>query len=148
MMYISICVTLLTMIAAMHLLAKTNKEALGSLFKWVSYAVLIVASLLLLCQVTRGIAKMCCHKECKEKSHCEMGKMGGHRGMMMMEKECRMHGEEGCCEMEKMHKKMGKGDCSYMKCEEETEKCGGKMKSGMDHREMKPDSAAGHHMGK
>ncbi len=45
MMYLSVCATLLTMIGTMHLLAKTNKEAPGSFFKWVSSAVPGVAPL-------------------------------------------------------------------------------------------------------
>ena len=138
MIYISICATLLTMLAAMHLLAKTNKEALGSLFKWVSYLVLLVASLILLCQVVQGVCKMCCKDSCK-KERCEMKHEKGHHKMMMM-----MHSQGGCCDMHKMH---DKACCSGMKCEDEKESCEGKEKSGCGEHAEQHDSThvhAGH----
>ncbi|MFA7381693.1 MAG: hypothetical protein WC150_14640 [Bacteroidia bacterium] len=144
MMYLSICATLLTIIAAMHLLAKTNKETLGSLFKWVSYMVLTVATLLLVCQLVCAICKMCCHNSCKENSHCGMG-MGGDHREIMIRKEMHRHGNDKCCKMEKMHGGMDKGEC---RGEAGMDNCEGKKECGHGHEEQEADSTGVHHMDK
>lgn len=109
MMYLSICVTLLTLLAAMYFLTKVNNQNLGSFFKWITYLVITVALLILICQLTRGICRMACSgDECK--TECKMDGMGHHKMMM---KEIRCEGEEmECCEeMEgKMHHHKGMMD--------------------------------------
>lgn len=122
MLFITICLTLLTLIAAMHLLAKTQKESLGSLFKWISYVIIIVSLLILVCEITRGVRKM----TCRDGEKC--GKKGmpmGHR--MMMRGMYPGHMDE-CM--------MGRGGMKRECCEEEME-CeehmkGGGMKGGCD----------------
>lgn len=59
----AICLTLLTMIAAMHLLAKSKKEELGSMFKWISYFILAAATTVLVCQSICAV-HMCCSNRC------------------------------------------------------------------------------------
>lgn len=123
MLYLSISITLLVMIAAMHLLAKAKKETLGSLFTWITYFIILVATLILICQIARGMKRMCSHKE-KGMHGMMMGGMGHH---MMMRGECneemegcegmggRMEGCEGNMKCDE-----GMKDCKGMKgCEEE-----------------------------
>jgi hypothetical protein len=122
--YISICVTLLTLIAAMHLLLKAKKEEVSSLFKWISYFIVLVGLLILLCQLARGIKQMLHHGdgECREECHpwmrCGDGGMGGMHGGMH---GYMMYGHDGmkCCDMDEEEcgdMKM-KGDCTHSKME-------------------------------
>ncbi|MEI6508166.1 MAG: hypothetical protein WCO54_06745 [Bacteroidota bacterium] len=122
MIYISICITLLTLIAAMYLLAKSKKEELGSLFKWISYGIIAVSILLLVCQLTRGACRM---MHCgKEKCGPEMGMHRGmERGMMNHEMCGGRGGEEMECREGGM---MRGGDCG------EKMECKGHMKSGCE----------------
>ncbi len=118
MMYLSICGTLLTLIAAMYFLAKVNRENLGSFIKWITYAVITIALLILICQLTRGIGKMTCSKE-KCKTECKMDGMGGPNKMMMQGMRCEREEMECCEEMEQcMENHKCKGD----------KKCEGEMK--------------------
>ena len=110
MYFISLSVTLFIIIAAVHLLAKVRNENLGIFSKLVSYLVLLVALLMLCCQLLRGVDRMergegKCKKECKREMM--MGGKGDHHMMVM--KKCRkgemkgkctmgMH-EEACCKM-------------------------------------------------
>jgi|GEM_PF-3421297 len=96
MYFISLSVTLLTIIASVYLLAKVRNENLGIFSKLLSYLILTLALLMLVCQLIRGVHKM-------EKSGCEKEKcskemmMGGEGEHMMMMKKCRKGGmEEGC----------------------------------------------------
>ncbi len=123
MMYLGICITLLVMIAAMHLLAKAKKENLGSLFTWITYGIIIVAILILLCQVARGVKRMCSPRE--KGMH---GMMMGHH--MMMRGMC--NEEMECCE------EMG-GHHGNMKCEEGMGDCKG-MKKGCEDDDDDADS--------
>ncbi|MDP1726304.1 MAG: hypothetical protein Q8M15_05940 [Bacteroidota bacterium] len=109
MMYLSICITLLTLLAAMYFLTKVNNQNLGSFFKWITYIVIAVALLILICQLARGIGRMACHRgECK--TECKMEGMGHHK-MMMKEMHCEGEEMECCDEMEgKMHKHKGMMD--------------------------------------
>src|SRR5690349_21834050 len=99
--YISICITLLTLIAAMHLLLKANTQQVSSLFKWISYLIVTVGLLILLCQVVRGVMMMRHHgdNDCKEECHpwlkCNPGMRGMHGGCMMYG-----HGGMRCCDMD------------------------------------------------
>ena len=139
--YITICLTLLTLVAAMHLILKANAAGVGSIFKWITYLIVFVGLCILLCQVVRGISMMCRHhgdKECKEECHpwmrCNDGMMGGpgmcrmHGGMGMgmcghggMMKCCDMDGEDGKCDMkgDSTHAKM---ECKGMMGKEDGEK--------------------------
>jgi len=120
MLYLGICITLLVLIAAMHLLAKAKKENLGSLFTWITYGIIIVATLILLCQVARGFKRMCSPKE-KGMHEMMMGGMMGHQ--MMMRGMCNEE-MEGCCDEMRGHH-------GNMKCEEGMGDCKG-MKKGCD----------------
>ncbi|MFA6261253.1 MAG: hypothetical protein WC760_07295 [Bacteroidia bacterium] len=90
MIFITICITLLTLIAALHLLAKVQKDGLGKMFTWASYLIIAVAVLVLICEVTRGIGRMACSHDGKynhEMACCPMmGSEGHHEGM-----------KKGCC---------------------------------------------------
>lgn len=95
MLHITICITLLTLIAAMHLLAKTQKEGLGSFFKWTSYLIITIAALVLICQICCSCGRMCGSKEMK----CEVRIEKGCSDMKMGEscdddKECK--DKKGC----------------------------------------------------
>jgi hypothetical protein len=120
MLYLSICITLLVMIAAMHLLAKAKKENLGSLFTWVTYIIIVVTTLVLICQVARGCKRMCSPKE-KEMHHMMMGRMGCEEEM------------EGCSGMGNQHQNM--------KCEEWIGDCKG-MKKGCSDDDDDADSTS------
>lgn len=110
MMYLSICVTLLTLLAAMYFLTKVNNQNLGSFFKWITYIVIAVALLILICQLARGIGRMACHRE-ECKTECRMEGMGHHKMMMMKEMRCEGEDMECCEEMEgKMHHHKGMMD--------------------------------------
>lgn len=100
MYFISLSVTLLTIIASLFLLAKVRNENLGIFSKLVSYLVLILALLMLVCQLIRGVDKM-------EKGRCEKEgcskemRMGGEGNMMCKHGEgdnmmCRHGKGEGC----------------------------------------------------
>lgn len=119
MIHLSISVTLLSIVAAMYLLHKTQKENLGGLFKWVSYIVLAVAVATLLCQLTCGIMMMRCHGQ---EGSCRPRGMGQHH--MMMRGHCGPG--EDCGKDEDCH---GKGSCSGNKSEcngECEDECGAK----------------------
>jgi ABC-type nickel/cobalt efflux system permease component RcnA len=118
--YFSIAFTLLAAVAGMYLLAKAKTENLGKFFNIVSYLIVIVAGLSLLCQLTRGVCRMACRTGiCPPSEHCMPG--------MMIHKEINMHGmsggcamnsgcgeEERCCES-KGHCE-GMSGCCEMKC--------------------------------
>lgn len=87
MIFITICATLLTITAGLHLLAKARKEGLGKLFTWAAYLILIVASLLLICELTRAFGRMCGHKGNHRSECCAMGM---HEGRSH-------HGDKACC---------------------------------------------------
>jgi tellurite resistance protein TehA-like permease len=58
MYFLSLSVTLLVIIASVHLLAKVRNENLGILSKLLGYFVLLTAVLILACQLYRGVDKM------------------------------------------------------------------------------------------
>jgi hypothetical protein len=123
MMYISIAITLFALMAGMLLLAKTKKEGLGKFFSWISYIVIVISFLLLLCQLTHGIMRMTCCRSMQgncmmdKESACPVGRCGPHGGNMMMHhgwmrgdaqcmeemRECKIHGDSASCKMGMMH---------------------------------------------
>lgn len=111
MYFLTLSVTLLVIIASVHLLAKVRNENLGIFSKLVSYLVLIVALLMLCCQLFRGVDKME-HggKKCKKECSREM-MMGGEGDHHMMMKKCHKEGGmEGKC----MKGGCKKGECPHM----------------------------------
>ncbi len=102
MYFISLSVTLFIIIAALHLLAKVRNENLGIFSKLVAYLVLVIALLMLVCQLYRGVHRM---EKGEKKHHMEM--MMGEEGDHMMIKKKFRHGEM-------------KGDCMMM---EDGRKC-------------------------
>jgi len=144
MIYIPIFLTLLTAIAATHLLMKVQKDSGGSLPKWISYIVLVICALILLCLVARGFSRMIHHHEGNE-MHCGMHHMGGP---MMMGGMCG-HGDGMECgegEMRGMHHGMYRGMGG---CEERMEKCEG-HKEGckeMEDDDDAPKDSTAHKMG-
>lgn len=100
MILIAASMSLLVIIAGMFLLAKTQKENLSNLFKYVSYFVIIVGFLNLFGGGVLFMAKKCM-------KHC-MNQSQGHCGK-----------KDDCCK----HKKSKKA-CSRMEmCEEEKGEC-------------------------
>ena len=117
--------------AGVLLLAKVKKEGLGKLYTWVAYLVIIVSLLMLICQGTRAVLRMACHREdCMPEGNCMPGMMhrecdrggcmmmrhgwmGGHmRGGEEMEMEmCKTKMDSGCCDMKGNMKGKMHGGC-------------------------------------
>ena len=115
--------SLLVIIAGMFLLAKTQKENLSNLFKYVSYFVILTGFLMLFGGGLLFMAKKCmkhvearsemnCHKHkkhqkaCSHMSMCEQGEgMCEEGGEMCIEKRIVINGEEMNEECEKGAKK-------------------------------------------
>src|SRR5437016_936658 len=123
---ISICLTLLTIIAAMHLILKAHNAGMSAVFKWISYFIVLAGLALLICLGCCGIRKMCRHhgdNDCKEECHSWMK---CHKGMTGSMHGCMMYGHSGmrCCDMKEGDDaccdKMMKGDSAYsqMECKE------------------------------
>jgi hypothetical protein len=133
MILISISFSLLALVAGMFLLDKTKKEGLGNFYNLISWLVIVVSMLTLLCSLTRGVWRMSCrHNMERSMEMCRPGMMGGgdccmpmrgHRGMM----------REDCCD-EMMGRGKMRGGCGDMEEEDDDEGCGG-MKKEM-HKEM------------
>jgi len=105
MYFISVSVILFVIIASVHLLAKVRNENLGILSKLIAYLVLVVAVLMLACQLFKGVDRME-HRGNKCKKECKM--MGAEGDHMMMMKKMHHGGMEGKC--------MKKGYCEKGKC--------------------------------
>lgn len=141
MLYISICLTLAVILAALHFLAKIKTEMLSSFYRFVTWGVLLIALAVLVCQLTRGIGKMMHHsgkcngKECVDNScppgsmkcmmecgnmpssKCGHGYMGmSNCGTMGMHAGCkeRMGMESTCQMMDKCGKNRSKEECAEM----------------------------------
>lgn len=118
--------SLLVIIAGMFLLAKTQKENLSNLFKYVSYFVILSGFLMLFGGGLLFMAKKCmkhvearaemnCHKHNKHKKACSRMSMCEHgegmceegEGEMCIEKRIVINGEE----MNEEYEKGGKKDC-------------------------------------
>ena len=141
---------LLAIVAGMYLLAKTKKEELGKLFKWVSYIVVICGFLCLACLLGQGIVHLSCRTGICGPERCHgMGMMPGgpHCGMGMEGGMCApmgggcMKGMQGCC---KGHEGMGRGCRGEMgKCGMEKKGCGGmNEEEEKEMEEGKADSSA------
>ncbi|HLG34336.1 MAG TPA: hypothetical protein VI757_05595 [Bacteroidia bacterium] len=107
MILTSISLSLLALVAGMYLLDKTKKEGLGKFYNFISWVVIVVSMLILLCALTRGVWRMSCRHDMR--SSMEMCRPG-------------MMGNDGCMPMRGHHMKMMRGDC----CEEMMG--GGKMR--------------------
>jgi hypothetical protein len=148
---LSIAFTLLAAVAGMYLLAKTKAEALGKFFKFISWCVIIVAGISLLCQLGWIACRMvCCTGICPPSENCMPDMMiQKHSQMNGMHGECSMH--QGCCEMPDC--RSGREECSSSRCCDEMKeshgKCCDEMREGedgcdhgkKDHMEAKEDSA-------
>jgi hypothetical protein len=58
MLYISICITLLTLLASLFYLSKIKSEGLGMLHKVITWVVIVTAGVILICQVAQGCKRM------------------------------------------------------------------------------------------
>jgi hypothetical protein len=91
MILIAFSLSLIAIVSGTFLLAKTKSEALGSFFKFISWFVIIMGFLSLICLGIRCM-KHSCHRE---------GKCG--KEMRMGEGRHCMEGKEGSEEMERTH---------------------------------------------
>jgi hypothetical protein len=112
-----IALLLLSLTAGMFLLYKTQKENLNAFFKVVSWFIIIVSFVSMICSAMHCMMRMRCHmgrEECREMEGCEMGM--GHGGMNKRVMIYRGEGD-GECEMMK--------DCcrERMECGEGKEEC-------------------------
>ncbi|CAN5572824.1 hypothetical protein BH10BAC1_BH10BAC1_12960 [soil metagenome] len=119
MILIAASMSLLVIIAGMFLLAKTQKENLSNLFKYVSYFVILSGFLMLFGGGLLFVAKKCmqhveartemdCHKHNKHKKACSrMNMCEQGEGEMCIEKRIVMNGEE----MKEECEKNGAKDC-------------------------------------
>jgi hypothetical protein len=144
MLYISICLTLLTLLASLLYLTKIKSEGLGMIHKLISWIVLLTAFTILICQVAQGVKRMLHHNgkchgnetsctitetgEGGMRIHKEIRKVrsGKHHEPMNCEVNCETTtghaGTEACCSMHKSN------CCENMKGEMH---CGGKK---MQHK--------------
>lgn len=127
MVLISLSFSLLALVAGMYLLAKTRKESLGKFFGFVSWLVICVSLLAMLCSLSRGAMHM------RGGYYMERSMEYCHPGMGMMDEDCcmpmrghhqGMMDEEYCGGM--MGKGKMKGKCCEME-EEDVDDGGGEM---------------------
>ncbi|HWY11648.1 MAG TPA: hypothetical protein VN026_10005 [Bacteroidia bacterium] len=133
MLLIGCSLALLVIYAGMKLMAQTEKENLGKMYKYVSMFLVVMGFLMISGAACCGIMR-CCHRghemmERKERmmeercfgNSCMGGQMGHHN--MMFRQRMNM---EGCCEGMMMN-----GSCGMMMrgggCEGEMNGCHGKM---------------------
>ncbi len=119
---IAISLGLLVIIASMLLLVKTQKEGLGKIFSFVSYASIAFGILIFACAVILSLGKAMCHAGVMRHHQCgyQMSMCGhGHSGCngMGMMQGCKTG--MGCKHGSKCHSTMKDGE---MKCGK-----GGKM---------------------
>ena len=125
MILISISFSLLAIVAGMYLLDKTKKEGLGKFYSFISWLVIVVSILTLLCSLTRGFGRMCCRHDRGSMEMCRPGMMGGEDCCMPMRGHHRGMMREDCCDEMKGHGKMH-GGCSEM--DEDEDEDGGMEK--------------------
>lgn len=110
MFIVAVPLTLLVITGGMFLLAKTQKENLGNLFKYVSYFIIIAGFLALACTVARGVKRKIMGRQHMERCmpmqmNCMQGGMGMGccNQMMMSGGGCNHHGilGGGCGSMRK-----------------------------------------------
>jgi hypothetical protein len=122
---------LLVIVSGMKLLAQTHKDNLGNVYKYVSWIVMIIGFLCLMC-CGMHCAMKCCHHgdRCKMENRCDMDDDDGGCYMMHhhhgMGGGCMMH--RGCCDG------MGGGCCNDMggNCKEGSECHDGDSKCNMN----------------
>ncbi len=101
MLYVHICITLLSLSVALYLYTKSSPNITSSLLKWIWYLVIFAGVSILACQFAQGIDEMFdedCDEQCDEGECVDGGgrMMGGHHMMMFRGKG--MHGQmEECC---------------------------------------------------
>ena len=113
MICVFICLSLLTMIAALHLLAKINKENLGPFLKWTSYFILLVATGVLICQIICSTRMCMMHNgKCNKMEQCSGGMKcsdknekckGGNKkckGEKKCARELMLENDSACCKNE------------------------------------------------
>jgi hypothetical protein len=110
MILISFSIALIAIVFGAKLLAQSQKDNLGALYKYLAWFIMVMGFLVLLCDGARGFMGMC------------------HRGEARMNKEYMMRGDDGM---------MGGGDCQMMMrchrghmCHEDG--CGGGMMNCRD----------------
>ena len=140
MLYVSICLTLLTIVAAIHLLLKINKEQGASIYKWLTYLVIVVALLILVCQISRGAMKMMCHENDEKCDRKEMVFRKHHQMHMRMMGE---EGEDNCGEMKDCE--MIDGRCIMKDGKEMKKECCEEEDDDDDASEMHHDSTSMKH---
>ncbi len=121
MYYISVCVTLLTILAGLHVWNKNKSQEHGALYKWMMYLVIGFAVLILICQISQGIMRMTCGDSCKPGKEMKMMR---HHKMMMH------HGKgDACC-----GGMMNKEDCEKHGADcDDDEECEGKENNGHEN---------------
>ena len=107
MLLIATALSLLAITAGMFLLAKTQKEEFGKIFKYASYFVVSTAFLCLICIGARGMRHCCMggNQECRmEKKGAgmpgacpSMMEQGESCDRMMMQKKCHKGMMKNCC---------------------------------------------------
>ena len=122
MIYVHICITIITIAVTLYLYSKASQNPLPSLVKWIWYAAIIAGFLILVCQITNGLGRMfkggadstCCIKDMK--GSCENACLykGHGKGHHKYKREA----------SRKMHKRMfkGKGECCGQ-CDMGAENC-------------------------
>ncbi|HEX5002220.1 MAG TPA: hypothetical protein VFW78_06970 [Bacteroidia bacterium] len=93
MLAITICLTLLTILASLHFLARVKSENMGMLIRLITWGVLITAGGLLIVQLVRGCNRYR-HRndDCTETTFRMGNGMGMHGGMMIQKEIRRSHG--------------------------------------------------------
>jgi hypothetical protein len=132
MSVLSICATLLVMLSALYFLNKVRNENPGIVIKWTAYLVLLVATGLMVFQLSRSCSKvwhrkMCSGTECgAPKMHkggkgmnCDMKMHGCGPGNMHCSEKCEMSGKMDCCKSGMGHGGM-KMECDHGAIHEST----------------------------
>ena len=128
MMYIAIALTMLSLVAGVHLLAKSKTNAMGKFSEWMAYAVIVLSIGMLLCELGRtgmGIIR-----------HGDDGYMRGHHMGMMEYCPPEMCGGVACM-MPVGHRGM-RGNSGMDCCKEGMGSCKGGGKSSC-HDDMDGD---------
>lgn len=123
-LYVTICLTLLTILAALWYLIKVKNESHGAFFKWSGYLVLIAAVCLLLGLVFKGGRKMS-RRNHNSSEACHHGS----KNMKGMHMNCSMNGADCCCsgEVGSMKRKIMKKEEGSSSTESTTDTIDGKI---------------------
>lgn len=101
MILISLPLALIAIVFGAKLLAQSQKESLGGLYKFLSWFVIVAGLLIVLCDLTHGCMRMChrgcddgmMNQRCMMMDRCDGGMMMNYPPMWMM---CH-HGGMNCC---------------------------------------------------